>query len=153
MKFKQSLAPLIALILLCQCSAKMKTIKIIYSEMYCGGAAPTEEMIKEMETKKPFGNRDIEVFTNLNLKDKPIIYKTNLNGEISIPIKLSNSIAISVYPTADLFRTDMAEDTNYLNCYTNFIRDNLISVNMNDKAKSLSFTVYIMCDPCLPPHP
>lgn len=153
MNLKSLIIGLGIVILLTDCSSKTKTIKITFTEMYCGGAAPPEEMLKDMETKKPFSNREVEVFVNGSVSRTPLKYKTNDQGELIIARKLSKKVAVSFYPTAELFDTTANRDLGYQNCYKDFINRNLLLVDMKNRAKLIDYSVFIMCDPCAPPHP
>jgi len=153
MNLKSLIIGLGIVILLNDCSSKTKIIKITFTEMYCSGAAPPEEMLKDMETKKPFINRDVEVFLEGKLSPTPLKYKTNEKGELILQRKLSKKVAVSFYPTAEIFDTSANRDYGYQNCYKDFIKQNLLLVDMKNKAKLIDYSVFIMCDPCAPPHP
>ena len=78
-----------------------KTVCINYTETYCGGAAPPEEMLREMRKMKPFANQQIAIYKSNSDDFKPYMYKTNENGEVTLPMNLGNQVFISCYPTAE----------------------------------------------------
>lgn len=154
MKITPILYSLISLALLCHCRAgkqavaTYKTIAIDYSEMYCGGAAPPDEMITEMATMKPFANSEIMVY--LNSKDsKPLVYKTNNEGKITLKTNEITQVFISIYHSADLY----IRQKEMYDCYKKFITDNLMIVDMNNQDTAIKLATVKQCNPCLPAAP
>ncbi len=125
-----------------------KTIAIDYSEMYCGGAAPPDEMITEMATMKPLANNEIMVY--LNSKDaKPIIYKTNSEGKITLKTNDITQIFVSIYHSAEVY----TRQKEMYNCYKKFIADNLLIVDMINQDTLIKLATIKQCNPCLPAAP
>ena len=80
-----------------EANIETKTVTIQYSEMYCGGAAPPDELIRELSTKKPYTDKSIEVFLNNELKTKPLLLKTNAIGEVVLPCNIGTEVFINIY--------------------------------------------------------
>lgn len=145
----------LTLFALCQCRAKKitevatKTISIEYSETYCGGAAPPDELLQELAKLKPFADKQIEVYTGNPSYVTPHIYKTDGQGKIILPVNLANQIFINLYPSADGFKADSEE----YECYKKFIAEHLLSVDMTDPQKEFKFITVIQCNPCIPAAP
>lgn len=62
------------------------TIDVTQTSDYCGGARPTDEILKELNTPKPLSNTKIFIWEGeINDIDKPILYEltTDANGKIN----------------------------------------------------------------------
>ena len=130
-----------------------KTVSIVMTEMYCGGAAPPEELLKELETPKPMTGREVEIFPDPSIQNKPLILMTDSLGEIRIPRNLGNKVYLSFYSTYDLFNRASDLDFNYTRCYTDFIIKNLVEIDLKVKEGKKEVKVFVMCNPCVPPAP
>ncbi len=141
--------------LISQCKSKKntiiqtKTILILYSESYCGGAAPPEEMIADMNMVKPLKNTNIQIFKSNTSDLKTFKYKTNEKGEITVPISLGNQIFINIYTSLE----DYNPEKLMYKCYKNFISHNLKMVDLNVPENEIQVLTRIECNPCQPVAP
>ena len=126
-----------------------KTVCINYSENYCGGAAPSDEMIQEMRKMKPFANQEIEVFKSNSADLKPQIYKTNEKGEVVLPLSFGNQVFISCYPSAENYNLKPKKQ----DCYREFIINHLIMADLTAKDSIVYKFIDIQCNPCIPLAP
>ena len=155
MKLFNFLLGSLIVILFCNCGAKKKTAKantqkilIEYSEMYCGGAAPPPELIREMMLLKPFANQVVEIFLSKAATDTAVVYKTNNKGELWVPETESTSLLINIYPTPK-----PSDDPVYDDCYKAFIFGNLLTVDLTTKKEVVKVVVVKQCNPCEPAAP
>jgi len=158
MKINVKLLSLFLLVTLCQCKSKKntvaaaklyKTVTILYSEEYCGGAAPSEELLSEMLKMKPLINSEVNVYKSNSTDLKPLLLKTNENGEVNIPIKLGNQVFISLYPPI----TDYKLGKYLHQCYKDFILAHLVMVDLSSEKNKFDINTRIECNPCVPPAP
>ena len=155
MKFKKLFVIITIALVISSCLLTKKNkltsnlITIQSSEIYCGGAAPPDDLLNEMALIKPMINRDVEVFLKKDLDLKPIILRTNEKGEINVNKALGQSIYINIYPSIEQFKVDKVEYA----CYKAFILENLIQVKLSDKQHSYAISTVIKCNPCTPPIP
>jgi hypothetical protein len=129
--------------------AQSKTMSIQCSEIYCGGAAPPDDLLMEMAKIKPMLHRDVEVFFKKDIHSKSFKYKTNALGEFTISIGNKKKIFINIYPSADAFKVDAKE----YECYKAFILENLIEVQLSKGKNKYELTSVIKCNPCIPAIP
>ncbi len=154
MKIKLVMA-VIVVVLFSQCKSQnkktitYKNLKINCSEMYCGGAAPPEELIAEMSKLRPFANKNIQVFTEHNAESKSFIYKTDSLGNVKLPDNLGKEIYINVYSPIEKF---YADDIEY-KCYKSFINACLIKIDNYGLENEFNISTEIRCNPCLPAAP
>jgi len=128
-------------------------LKIEVSEMYCGGAAPPAEVIKELALMKPFANKEVEVYLSAEQGSIPKVFKTNSQGELLLSRQLGEQIFISVYPSAELYLPKNESEKPIYECYKGFILGNLIPVNMTIPEDKTGVAGMIQCNPCLPAAP
>ncbi len=126
-----------------------KTILILYSESYCGGAAPPEEMVAEMNMIKPLKNTAVQIFKGNSSDLKPEKYKTNEKGEITVPVSLGNQIFINIYTSLE----DYNPEKLMYKCYKDFIAHNLKMVDLNVPENEIQVITRIECNPCQPVAP
>lgn len=154
MKLSNFLLGSLIVLLFCNCGAKKKTakantqkIRIEYSEIYCGGAAPPPEMLREMMLLKPFANQEVEVYSSKAATDTAVVYKTNNKGELWVPVTESTSLLINIYPPKE------SDDPVYDQCYKAFIFGNLLTVDLTTKKEVVKVVVVKQCNPCDPAAP
>ncbi len=126
-----------------------KTVCINYTETYCGGAAPPEEMLREMRKMKPFANQQIAIYKSNSDDFKPYMYKTNENGEVTLPMNLGNQVFISCYPTAENYTLKPKKK----DCYREFIINNLKMADLTSRDSIVKLYIDIQCNPCIPLAP
>ena len=149
---KPIILAVIATAIFSQCRTKKqtqvanKTVCIHFTENYCGGAAPPDEMIQEMRKMKPFANQQIEVFKSNSDDFKPQIYKTNDKGEVILPLSLGNQVFISCYPSDENYALKPKKQ----DCYRKFITNNLIMADLTAKDSIVNLFIDIQCNPCIP---
>ncbi|MCB9250932.1 MAG: hypothetical protein H6605_00555 [Flavobacteriales bacterium] len=146
-----------ATILLVQCGAlkkskkKYKPVTIQFTEMYCGGAAPPEEMLQEMSVPRIYANREVEVYDNNELEGVMHLLKTNSKGELKIPLKIGKTAYLNFYDHRNK-KVYETEDIEYNKCYYRFLRYRLVKIDLSNRdVQPVVFE--IECNPCLPPAP
>jgi hypothetical protein len=77
---------LLLLIFIASCQAQKKRfdITVTYTQPYCGGARPTEEMTREAEKARPYAKRSL-IF--VSEKSKVDSAKTDENGFLTLKLK------------------------------------------------------------------
>ena len=134
-------------------SDKVLKVSIFTTESYCGGAAPSEELLAELATPKLYANKDIELFSSRDLSTPLTLLKTNEKGELLLPSSYGKKVYLSIYSTLDVRTNDRLSDPVYFSCYKKFLTDNFIEVSLEDFSKPLILNFEISCNPCLPPAP
>lgn len=68
----------------CFSQKKNVTLKITYTEPYCGGARPTKEIEAESKKPKPYAKKTIVILSNAGKADS---VKTNSSGTLKLKLK------------------------------------------------------------------
>lgn len=134
-------------------SDKVLKVSIFTTESYCGGAAPSDELLAELATPKLYANKDIELFSSRDLSTPLTTLKTNKKGELFLPSAYGKKVYLSIYSTMEMRNNDGLSDPVYFSCYKKFLTDSFIEVSLEDCSKPLVLKFEISCNPCLPPAP
>ncbi|MCC6722838.1 MAG: hypothetical protein IT243_11625 [Bacteroidia bacterium] len=135
------------------CKKEFTKIKIIYTEDYCGGAAPPDALLAELATPKILKNKEIEVFVSNDIESKPLKVFADTSGTITLPSLKANTIYINLYTPIAFYKDAEKNDNQFYKCYKKFIKDNLIVINLEEKQNDFSVNTLIKCNSCLPPAP
>ena len=120
-------------------------VHVSYVESYCGGAYPSEEILKEYEKQSPLANTHLIL---KNKKGKRITVKTNAKGvfeetladgrySVFMTKNVSPSSPVSFDPSCDVWlKSEFAQFT----------------VKANEVLER-EIILYFSCKPCLPPRP
>lgn len=121
-------------------------LKWTSTESYCGGAAPPDDMIKDMLTPKPFMGRRIYVLN----ADKVCVDSLYPQSDTSLrtALKIGAYTAHLVPQVLDL-STIESEDAK---CDAAFIQ-RIVSMFEIDRDTNLTANIHFGCNPCLPPAP
>lgn len=136
-----------------QRNSEHKTVQIIFTEMYCGGAAPPDELIAQLSTPRPFANRTVEVFSNNSLNTAPLFIQTDAEGRLKLQGKKSETVWVSLYSSHDLFDPTMAPDREYDSCYRQFLIRSLYKISFRDCQRNDTIRTELVCNPCVPAAP
>lgn len=118
---------------------------ITNTQSYCGGARPPEELLKELATPKPYGNRSLVFFHSGSKKEYGFTTDEHGHYEVELPIGKYELRPGKRYNT---------EEENYTydpNCtvWMNHVFTTLeVLAPLSDNIKD--FTIHIPCDPCDP---
>lgn len=134
-----------------------KTIKlnIMSTSDYCGGAKPSDDIIDELNTPKPF-NGTIYIHTNPERRDKGVAKKIkNGEGTITLPIMGITDLVFFQYPAMNIKKLEkngaLAIKENECEIRRNFQR--LDMINVDTETKEVSTNIHLTCDPCSEPKP
>lgn len=151
---------MVSLISFSQCCAQknaksevFKSVKIMYTEAYCGGAAPPDELIAELSTPKVYANQAVEIYVSNTLEGKKMFLKTDQNGMLSLPTSFGETLYLSIYPFTNAPENTKGEDRSYAECYKKHVIKSLKALNVTNSDQILNISVEKDCDPCLPPAP
>lgn len=126
-------------------NSKSCKVQVSYVESYCGGAYPSEEILKEYEKQSPLANTHLIL---KNKKGKRITVKTNAKGvfeetladgrySVFMTKNVSPSSPVSFDPSCDVWlKSEFAQFTVKAN-----------------KVLEREIILYFYCNPCLPPRP
>jgi hypothetical protein len=116
---------------------------ISYTESYCGGARPPEELLQQLATPKPFASDTLRV-KNVETGTEYLVV-TDEHGHYEMELPAGNYV---VHPK---FRTTAAGySPNYeANCkqWRELQLHTLNEVKAGEE-KAIDFTVHFPCDPC-----
>jgi hypothetical protein len=120
--------------------------KIYYTSSYCGGAHPTEEIMKELNKSKLYLNTEFRLF-NEDSKIEYYFYTDN-TGSYSLKLNRGN---YNLYPTK--IKVDENNNGNGYNpnCDAR-LKTILATINIleSDSVINQNFNVHLECNPCDP---
>ncbi|MFY0643595.1 MAG: hypothetical protein JXR19_03945 [Bacteroidia bacterium] len=126
-------------------------LKISYNEEYCGGTEPSEEMLEQLNTFKPYtGPIYLHSDIDQQRKDKPIIVDIkNGNAELQ---GLSAGCYFA-YSQPMLIADSTSLDPNLIECQNMNRMNPFLIINIYDYTEMVEGSFTITCDPCSPPVP
>jgi hypothetical protein len=148
-----------ALLIVAGCKSKPKKgfkVELLMKETkdYCGGAPPSEEMMKEMMTPKPIENRNIYLmrFDENGTELNEIELKTNELGQITTLLEAGsyNIFYLSKKEQQQII-ADLEEE-GLKECFKNFFSLPKAAIQVNGDVEK-TIIMHDMCNPCLPPAP
>lgn len=158
MKLQLLFLSLIATFLI-QCKSKKNneivkiTIEMTITKDYCGGAAPSEEMLKELTSSKPLLNEKFYIV----LKDEAgillseTVHTTDETGKLTLKIKKG---MYGIYLKSAAERKKIVENMEEKYRYCGAIFNDLPLGYLHAWDKGLQkVNVHIKCNPCYPPAP
>lgn len=69
-------------------------VDVVYTQSYCGGARPTDEMLAEIQKPKPYANKKMYVISE---KGKKSVVKTTSAGNFKIKLAQGNYKLMEVW--------------------------------------------------------
>jgi hypothetical protein len=138
----------------CKSQLSDRVIKFTVTETsdYCGGAAPNEEVMQSLLTKKPFTG-------TLYVHSMPERMDEGQALQIQDGTLKQSGFSEGVYfiyTQPKLNRSDsstMKLDEDLVNCLEMFSLHQTANFIVSKETKSVTFNVHTMCDPCAPPNP
>lgn len=130
--------------------------KILHTADYCGGAAPSEEIIKNLATEKPLANTQLFLKAgNSDLRDKPILQTltTDANGNFELSVAAGTYSLVVREKTQDFSKGIMAKFGNTPECISWQNSPNIVIVVKKSSKKAITYKTHIDCNKCLPPRP
>ena len=122
------------------------TIKVMYQISYCGGAAPSEEILKQYEAKYPLSSSTL-LFESID-KSKSFKVTTDKKGMIYETIKSG---------TYNVFMTDNYSEsvgTVFTSSCEIWLHTCFAQVTIKEgKTKGYKIVMNFGCNPCEPPRP
>ncbi len=118
---------------------------ILNTQSYCGGARPPQELLNELATPKPYGNRSL-VFVHTT-SHKEYTFTTDEHGHYEVELPLGK---YELRP-GKRFNTEEENFTYDPNCsvwLTTVLATLEVLPPFSDNIKD--FTIHIPCDPCDP---
>jgi len=142
-----------------QCNSKKnsKNAKVVMeltiSSDYCGGAAPSEEMLKEMNSAKPYVSGKFYV---VQKNDEGILLSetehiTNAEGKLTLKIK-KGMYQIYLFSSEQRKKLVSNMDAKFRSCSTIFYEQAQGQLHAWQKGKQ-QINLHVKCNPCLPPAP
>lgn len=129
---------------------------IMHTRTYCGGAAPSEDMIDKMKKEIPFANHNFVVKkTTTDVNSAPIFkdFTTDEKGNFSISLPKGNYSVFIQEKTQDYEKGIMAQFGRSENCKT-WKNTADFTLNVSKKIKSVqTFKMHLTCNGCTPPRP
>jgi hypothetical protein len=142
-----------------QCKSKKNSenvkvsIELTVKNDYCGGAAPSEEMLKEMNDSKPFINS--KFYLVLKNEAGVVIAETEQttdeNGKLSLNIKKG---MYEIYQNSIDQRKKLIEniDEKFRSCSSIYYEQPQAFLHAWTKGPQ-KIEMHLKCNPCLPPAP
>ncbi len=128
---------------------------IIKTASYCGGAAPTDEILAELATPAPYiGTLYLKQGTiNDPLEPALATITTDENGDFSIVLAEGDYIIVTAEHLGD-YTNDYPwwPDVSSEYCQ-NWLATPYISFTVNDAYTPTTYNIHLACNPCVPPPP
>lgn len=137
------------------------------TSMWCGGARPPEELVKELATPKPLDTYDLYIRKDTNNLSNPILYKvkTDKNGNFTLKLKAGKYVVVdskkkdkaTYKATLEKYKTE-TETTGKIDkdCYAQFVATPDFEIVVPKSAKGsikVSHNYHRTCDwvgtPCV----
>ena len=149
----------IASLIFSACSNKLAksniNLQLHYTSDYCGGAAPSDEMIADLETPKWY-NGTLYIHENKERNDHGISVLFE-EGQANISGIAEGTYYVYRHPKMNIDSLYEATIKNFpmidLNCLQDWQNKSLMSFTISKEIKSVSDTLYFECNPCEPPRP
>jgi hypothetical protein len=124
---------------------------IYYTEQYCGGAAPPDELMEELHTPKPYSDT-IYIHEIKDARREAASLKIRLKkGKGDLPY-LANGVYVAY--KAPVYQIDSSSsDFGRENCYYESSFMPFFTFTISEPNQFITDTVNIQCDPCVPPMP
>lgn len=116
---------------------------------YCGGAEPTEDLLKELETPKPFSDTlYLHKPEDFERKDSSIvvIFKKGTAKLIGVP---PGEYVVFAGPIVN--KDSVMNLSEYLDCKIMTNNMPVYQVLIPGTSSTITDTIMLRCDPCLPP--
>ncbi|MBX7241206.1 MAG: hypothetical protein K1X92_05600 [Bacteroidia bacterium] len=143
---------------LCFSTEKNLTIKgkVLITQDYCGGAAPSPEVLQSLKTEQAYANQIICIKKwKEDFSAEPVLQEitTNENGVFSTTLPIGKYALFIKEKTQDFSKGIMAKFGNTPKCKT-WQNTPDLTLEVTKKSKKLqTFRFHIKCNPCLPPRP
>lgn len=125
--------------------------KIFYTAEYCGGAAPTEEIMEQLNQPKPYSD-SIYIHSMKDADRTEVAVKLLLKkGEGSVMSLPPGDYNAFITPVHQI--DSASEDMGMEQCYYMQSRMPFFSFKIESTSVIISDTLLKTCDPCVPPRP
>lgn len=132
-------------------------IKVLYTASYCGGVAPTEEILAEHEKEKPYTNRTLIVkkYQENALKAQAVVARvvTDAEGFCTLSLPKGKYGLITEEKNQDYSVGIMAKFGNSQPCTDWQNRADIVVEMLKSSKKAKTYSFHEGCNPCLPPRP
>jgi hypothetical protein len=118
---------------------------IMNTQSYCGGARPPQELLTELATPKPYGNRSLVFYNTVSKKEYG--FNTDEHGHYEVELPLGK---YELRP-GKRYNTEEENYTYDPNCSAWLTRSfTTLEVQLPYSDNVKDFTIHIPCDPCDP---
>lgn len=129
---------------------------VMHTRTYCGGAAPSEDMIDNLKKETPFANHKFVIKKGTTDVNDTSVFKeftTDEKGSFSISLPKGNYVVFIQEKTQDYEKGIMAQFGRSENC-KKWKSTADFSLNVSKKIKSVqTFKMHLTCNGCTPPRP
>lgn len=133
--------------------ARMVTITGLFSEEYCGGAPPSDEMVEEMEREKPFANQTLHIYTLGLGEGEYFKLKTDDNGQVKKRLKPGRYLVYPITKEAYDKLIESTTDRHLKECYRAHYVAPIAAFDIVKGDEEAQFIYRKMCNPCEEPRP
>ncbi len=130
--------------------------KVIITEDYCGGAAPSPEVLSSLKSEKPYAGQILCIKKwKEDFGTEPVLQEitTNENGVFSLVLPKGKYGFFVKEKTQDFSKGIMAKFGNSPKCKSWQNTPDIV-LEVTKKSKKLqTFRFHKNCNPCLPPRP
>lgn len=132
-------------------------IQVLYTASYCGGMAPTQEMLAQYEKEKPYANRSLIVkkYQENALKAQPVLAQvtTDADGFCTLSLPKGKYGLITEEKNQDFSVGILAKFGNTQPCADWQNRADIVVDLLKNSKKAKIYRFHEGCNPCLPPRP
>jgi hypothetical protein len=125
-----------------------------YTEEYCGGAPPSDELIESLMTPKPYSD-SIYLHQSAKRDDEGVKFAFNKNGQKDI-IGLVNGeyfVFLNAKRSREYYQNTVDNNLIDPNCMYDFNQMIIEKIVVSDTTTVIGFNIHKMCNPCEPPKP
>lgn len=133
--------------------AKMVTVSGVFSEEYCGGAPPTDEMVEEMEKEKPFTNQELHIYTIGLGEGEYFKVKTGSDGTFKKRLAPGSYFIYTMNKESYDKLIESTTDKHIKECLRAHFIAPISSFDVVKGETETEFFYRKMCNPCEPPRP
>ena len=128
----------------------------MHTRTYCGGAAPSEDMIDNMKKAIPFANHKFVIKKSTTDANATTILKefsTDEKGNFSVSLLKGSYVVFIQEKTQDYEKGMMAQFGRSENC-KKWKNTADFTLNVGKKIKTVqTFNMHLTCNGCTPPRP
>lgn len=135
------------------CNKKKKVqVSFTQTSAYCGGAAPNEKLLQELNTPKPLTGVMLHVLRKGD-KDKNMIHVILSESNLELLLK-NGTYEVFKEMNEDVFnKVDKVKDEELKMCLMEWYMAPKATFEVTDETTSIEVNIHADCNPCYPPAP